>query len=231
MKSITLLSVLAVGTSLAGEPAVYDKNPVMPPAPTLYSWFAGVSAGYLIENDEEMYTLHVGVDLPEQFAGWDQALYLEVGYAELSGHSSDLYDDYYYYYNDDYNDDYATVSKGPSNSYARYDLEIIPVTLNWKLEKPVTQTLNAYTSIGAGVAFMEGEARIGSSRSSDDDLVFYAQATGGVLYNVNQSFEVFGGARLIYFDDPEFNLFGTSTEFHGVDNVDVLLEVGGRVNF
>lgn len=241
MKSITLLSLLAVGTSLAGEPAVYDKNPVMPPmppAPSLYSWFAGATAGYLFENEEEMYTLHLGMDLSNQLAGWDQALYLEVGSFKLDGCIDAQYPD------PQGSAPAANVPLSDFESYfyeygrACFDLEVIPVTLNYKLEKPITQSLNGYLGIGAGVAFIDAEAKIGNMKDSDDDVVFYGQLFAGVLYNVNPSFELFAGARLIYFDEPSFNLFNTNVDIDDIDdagyevhNTDVLLEAGARINF
>jgi opacity protein-like surface antigen len=234
MKTITLLSLLAVGSAAAGEPT-YDKSPIMPPpAPSLYQWFAGATVGYLIENEEEMYTAHIGVDLPNQLAGWDQALYLEIGYTELGGclhsptpqaNASKAYEDNFF---------------GNLFQYGRMciDLEIIPVTLNYKLERPIGQSLNAYLGLGAGAAFIDADASTSGSSSSDDDTVFFAQAFGGILYNVNPSFEIYAGARVIYFDEPEFNLYDTSVDLDDFDdfgfevhNTDVLVEVGARVNF
>lgn len=237
MKSIILLTILAAGSVVAGEKSpIFDKSPILPPPPSLYSWFAGGTVGYLLENEEEMYTGHLGVDLPNQLGGWDQAIYLEVGYFELDGcvnvssTQSDISSKYYSGF-EDYAFEYG-------NGRACFDLEVIPVTLNYKLEKQVSQSLNAYLGIGAGVAFIDAEVRAGVMKDSDDDTVFYAQAFGGILYNVSPTFEVFAGARVIYFDEPDFTLFGTSIDLDDIDdygyevhNTDFLLEVGGRINF
>ena len=242
MKSITLITLLAAGSVMAGDKnPVFDKNPVIPPAPSLYSWFAGATVGYLIENEEEMYTGHIGVDLPNQLGGWDQAIYLEIGYFELDGcinitsggyNSSTAYSQF----------ENTVLEYGDGNGYgygrACFDIEVIPLTLNYKLEKQVSQSLNAYFGIGAGVAFIDAEVQAGVMKDSDDDTVFYAQVFGGILYNVNPTFEIFAGARVIYFDEPDFTLFGTSIDLDDIDdagyevhNTDVLLEVGGRINF
>ncbi len=225
MKCITILSILAVGSVLAGEKApISEKSPIIPPAPSLYQWFAGATAGYLLENDEEMYTAHIGVDLPNQLGGWDQAIYLEVGYTELDSCI---------------NNSQSTVGDSLVNSVSNsistsewggsgcLDMEIIPVTLNYKLEKQVSQSLNAYCGLGAGIAFIDAEI---TGLGSDDDTVFYAQLFGGVLYNVNSSWELYAGARVIYFEDDGLVSDLESIGFD-IENTDYLVEIGTRHNF
>lgn len=203
MKCITILSILAVGSVLAGEKApISEKSPIIPPAPSLYQWFAGATAGYLLENDEEMYTAHIGVDLPNQLRGWDQAIYLEVGYIEFERCMND--------------------QQGVASTRLCLDIEIIPVTLNYKLEKQVSQSLNAYCGLGAGMAFIDAEV----PGVPDDDTVFYAQLFGGVLYNVNSSWELYAGARVIYFEDDDLESIGVD-----IENTDYLVEIGARHNF
>jgi hypothetical protein len=228
MKCITLLSILAVGSAAAGEPVYIDKNPIMPPAPNLYSWFAGASVGYLTNADEEMYSGHLGVDLPNQLGGWDQAIYLEVGYINPD---------------DSRNFDFNRITGMSKYQYdydrVKFDFDIVPVTLNYKLERAVG-CVNFYISAGAGVAFLDADAKIGPFSDSDDDTVFYAQLATGFVYNVNPSFELFAGARLVYFDDPDFNFFSNEVDFDvdlddipgsDVDNTDVAIEVGARITF
>ena len=204
MKSTILLTILAAGSVVAGEKApIFDKNPVIPPAPSLYSWFAGGTVGYLIENEEEMYTAHIGVDLPNQLRGWDQAIYLEVGYIEFEWCMND--------------------QEGSASNRLCLDIEIIPVTLNYKLEKQVSQSLNAYCGLGAGMAFIDAEV---TGVGSADDTVFCAQLFGGVLYNVNSSWELSAGARVIYFEDDDLESIGID-----IENTDYLVEIGARHNF
>lgn len=207
---------------------VFDKNPVIPPAPSLYSWFAGGTVGYLIENEEEFYSAHIGIDLPNQLGSWDQAIYLEVGYTEIDGRIS----------NSDTSDSSPFGQSLLQNSPFRVELEIIPITLNYKLERQLTQSLNVYVGIGAGVALVDADVSSAVDSGSDDDTVFFAQAFGGVLYNVNPTFELFAGARVIYLDEPEFTIDGASFGTDDLDDygfdfdtTDVLVEVGGRVNF
>jgi hypothetical protein len=220
MKCITILSILAVGSVLAGEKApISEKSPIIPPAPSLYQWFAGATAGYLLENDEEMYTAHIGVDLPNQLRGWDQAIYLEVGYTEFDSCI---------------NNSQSTVGDSLVNSISTsewggsgcLDMEIIPVTLNYKLEKQVSQSLNAYCGLGAGMAFIDAEV----PGVPDDDTVFYAQLFGGVLYNVNSSWELYAGARVIYFEDDGL-VSDLETNGFDIENTDYLVEIGARHNF
>lgn len=234
MKCIAILTIVAAGSVLAGEKAVLDKSPVAPPAPTLYSWFAGGTVGYLTENEEEMYTLHLGKEMSYQLGGWSPSVYLEVGYFEIGDCA-------------DYEGRMSDVTAFVENPYSEYsefeslwaqagracfDVEVIPVTLNYKLEKPLTNALNVYVGAGAGVAFTEATVDVGPS-DDDDDTVFYAQLFAGLLYNVSPTFELYAGARAIYFDEPEYELFGTDFDFDdlGGENTDFLVEAGGRINF
>ena len=233
MKSITLLSILAAGSVLAGEKAVLDKSPVMPPAPSLYSWFAGGTVGYLTENEEEMYTGHLGVDLPNQLGGWDQAIYLEVGYFEIGECENYQGSNIPQTGGDDQYEFTRFESLFAEYGRACFDVEVIPITINYKLEKPLTNALNVYVGAGAGVALTEADGKVGPVSDDDDDTVFYAQLFGGVLYNVNPSFELYAGARAIYMDEAEYSLYGTDFDFEdlGGETTDFLLEAGGRVNF
>ena len=229
MKHIAVLTVLATSSwAVAGEP-VYDKSPMVPPpAPSLLQWFAGGSVGYLLDNEEEMYHLHVGRELANDIGCWSPSVYLEVGYTELGGCFDQQID--------------PQSLAGEDFFFERIclDLEIIPVTLNYKLEQQVSNNLNWYVGVGAGVAFIDADATIyskGTFSRSDDDTVFYAQAFTGLVYNVNPSFEVYGGVRYIYFDEPSFDFDGLSADWSdiesafGFENEDVLVELGGRFNY
>lgn len=50
---------------------------------SLWSWFAGGSVGYLIDNEEEFYTLHLGMKIAES-GPTAHSLYLEGAFAEFS---------------------------------------------------------------------------------------------------------------------------------------------------
>ncbi len=159
-----------------------------------------------------MYTLHVGVERKCPGRACSHAFYLEAGYTENDQSWSNPYTP-------------NTILYGKST----LSLEIIPITLNYKYECQLTGKLNWYIGAGAGIALVDAEgsamsATGGSNKWSDDDTTFYAHAFAGLVYNICDSFEVFGGARYIYMDDV----------FDGVDGpLDGAMqyELGGRINF
>ena len=86
MKSIaTLALALALGSqAYAGEVTSNTTSSYSAPAESssLWSWFVGGSAGYLLDNEEEFYTLHVGAKIGES-GPLTHSLYLEGGWAEF----------------------------------------------------------------------------------------------------------------------------------------------------
>ena len=208
MKTFALLSVLAAGSLMAGEKAALEPMMPPPPEPSIWQWFVGGSVGYLDELDTEMYTLHAGVDFPNQLAGWDQAAYLEIGFATL--------DEVLY---SGSNSGYLNNGKGMS-SHIKYEADILPITINYKLERALTESLNMYLGGGIGVVNLD----LSGGGMSDDDWTFYGQVFAGILYNVNETWEIYGGARWIYMDDS--TLFGMD-----IDNQDdFMVEIGTRIN-
>jgi hypothetical protein len=97
---------------------------------------------------------------------------------------------------------------------------IVPLTLNYKLERPLTGALSLYAGAGAGIAFYEVSGAVDS-----DDTVFWGQIFGGLVYNFSESFEVFGGLRGLFLDEVEINGFTTDS------GDDLLWEIGARFNF
>ncbi len=98
------------------------------------------------------------------------------------------------------------------------------------MERPLTGNLNAYFGGGLGVARVDLDIDAGTLGDfSDDDWVFVGQVFAGLNYNVTQSFEVYGGAPWIYFDDASFSDNGASANLELDD--DFLFELGGRFNF
>lgn len=217
-KSLLLLMALA-GPAWAGE-VKSSKAPIPPPEePNLWNWFIGGSAGYLVDFDEPMYTAHVGVDTPYKVGPFDTAIYLEVGYTKKD--ESSLIPD-----------TFQTIPGATAALDA--SLEIIPLTLNFKLERQLTDSLNFYFGAGIGVAFTSFDADINYTFApdvhvSEDDTVFAAQVFTGLIYNINPHFELFGGARWIYIDASDHApVPGTSDlDF----NSDVLIELGARYTF
>lgn len=84
------------------------------------------------------------------------------------------------------------------------DLDFIPVTLNLKLEGPIAGGLNWYLTGGIGAAFWD----VSTIYGDDDGTSFYTQATTGLLYNINQNIEIFGGLRWIYLDEADSDDYG-----------------------
>lgn len=223
---LALVSVSSV--AMAGEPSKGTdlSKEVLPVYDNPY--FIGGTFGYLDEMDTEFYSFHVGKDLTQQLHGWDQSVYLEVGYAET-----------------DFNRSFA-IPRLNDNIPAQtvsfdYDFEIIPVTLNYKLEKVLNQKLNFYMGVGAGVGFTDSEVStggivsggttIGAGKTGDSDAVFFSQAFLGLLYNINPSWEAYGGARFIYFEDPDSSIWDAIEDADEASNTDWLGEIGLRYNF
>ncbi len=197
--------------------------------PSLYEWFAGASIGYLTEFDEPMYHAHVGVDTPYSLGGWDLALFLEIGYTEkdesYTGTNSGAPNPEPTSFDLDQLESYLAAN-ATSGEIWGYDLSIMPITFNGKLERDLTDKL--YTYVGAGVGFSQVDLDVNMGTSgnlSDDDWVFTAQVFAGIGYDINESWETYGGARWIYFDDADI---GSSTL--EIDD-DILVELGLRYNF
>jgi len=209
-KILLLLTGLAFSTSAqAGEDysAKGAKVVIPAPAPCLWTWFAGGSAGYIAGDwDEEIYTLHVGAELKCPDAACSHAFYLEVGYTEK--------DRKFHYFD----------SSRESRERGYANLEIIPITLNYKYECALTDQLNWYAGAGAGIALVDYEITDGTGRHSDDDTAFYAHVFAGLVYNVSESFEVFGGLRFIFMDDVFGGLQSPIDE-------ELHYELGARFNF
>lgn len=98
--------------------------------------------------------------------------------------------------------------------------EIVPVTLNYKLERPIFSVFTIYAGAGAGVAFYEVSGAVDA-----DDEVFWGQIFGGIVCNIGTSFEIFAGARGVFLDEVDINGFTTDS------GDDLLWELGARFNF
>ncbi|BCU77270.1 hypothetical protein [Luteolibacter sp. LG18] len=210
-KAIPLLLALA-GPVWAGE--VHSaKAPISQPQEScLDGWFVGASAGYLIDFEEPMYTAQFGRDLPMNLGGWCTAAYLELGYTDKSENRIvDLQRQVFINFDE--------------------ELQVIPLTLNFKLERPITNNLNVFIGGGLGVAFTEFESHSLVAQIKQSDTVFAAQIFAGLTYNVSRDFQVYGGARWIYVDFEAPTLpapFGSS----GLDfDSQAFIELGMRYHF
>lgn len=246
MKTIPLF---LLGLSLPLLAGTSPKETVAPAAasePCLFTWFAGASIGYLTELEEPMYNLHLGTDTCWNLGGWDVALFLEVGYAskddDWSGSPVDppstIPMDEQVSLGSALDDVDGTLDglEGMLSDIAGltpwntgYDFDIMPITINVKLERQIVGNLSAYFGGGIGMALVDLSFDIGPYDFSDDDWVFTGQLFAGVNYNFNPDFEVYGGARWIYYDDASLSDGGVGGDLELDD--DFLFELGARFNF
>jgi len=207
----TITGLALVATAQAGEET--SAKQVIAPIAALcdWSWFAGGSVGVIDGDDwdEDIYTLHIGKERKCAGDKCSQAIYLEVGFTES-----------------DFTESEGGVSEEPPITTST-DIEIIPITLNYKYECELSHKLNWYAGAGAGIALVdvdfEESSSNGSISESDDDTAFYGHIFAGLVYNVSDTIEVFGGARYIFMDDV---LGGES-----LLDEEVHYELGARYNF
>lgn len=159
--------------------------------------------------DFDLYSLHVGRKLNDQFLGCDTSVYFEIAYLDgglnISSYSAQLEED---------------VSLG-------IDLDIIPVTVNLKLERQLFGNLSAYASAGLGFAYTEASMSGMGQNMSSDDIEFYSQISFGLTYHVTEKWDVFGGLRWMNLSNMDF---GTEIPLELVDD-QFAWEFGARYNF
>ncbi len=182
------------------------KKIIAPPERSCeWSWIAGASIGELNDFDEAMYTLHAGKERTCPGSNHTDAFYLEVGLTST---------------------DESMLIRGLDNPI-NYDIDIIPITLNYKREYSLTSNLNYYLGAGAGVAITDIKLSSASGSNSADETSFYGHIFAGIVYDLNERFEIFGGARYIFMDGQFPSLGSVETDLDG----DVLFEIGARLSF
>jgi opacity protein-like surface antigen len=219
------LGVLALATaSQAGTPGA-----VISPASDsgLWRWFVGGSGGYLTEQDEGMYSLQMGAEYKNPSQRGTHAVLFEIGFTR-----------------DDANYQYISNLPGGVSESASIDLNLVPITLNYKYEASITERLNWYAGLGLGIVVLDTSydwrwsqalpPPNGQRGGSDDkaDVRFYGNVFAGLAYEFTGSFEVFAGARYIFMDevDRSIDVSGASDYTAGIDG-DVLIELGARFRF
>jgi len=225
-KTFACLAGLALATAAqAGTPAIETA-----PAPStgLWQWFIGGSAGYLTDLDEAMYGLQVGMEYQTPGSTASHAIYLEVGYTQDDASYRDV-----------------PGIPGAVSRYASLDLDIIPITLNYKYQAAITDRLNWYAGLGLGIAILDSSYKwswtqavlppnnTGSGRGDDSEVVFYGNVFAGLSYDVSDSFEIFAGLRYIFMDnqDVKVRVAGESLRYEAGIDGDVLIELGARYRF
>jgi opacity protein-like surface antigen len=241
MKTIPVF-LLSMSLPLVAGTSAKETVAPAPSEPCAYNWFTGASIGYLTELEEPMYDFHLGLtNTCWNLGGWNVALFAEIGYTEkdddwsgrdrevstlprisegdlddLSGNIDDL---------EGLLSDIADNTPWDTGC----DLDIMPITLNVKLERPITGDLNVYFGGGLGMALVDLSVEVGEFDFSDDDWVFTGQLFAGLNYNFNPNFEVYGGARWIYYDDASMSDNDVGGDLELDD--DFLIEIGARINF
>lgn len=212
--------------------------PAAAPNPCLLSWFAGGSVGYLSELEEPMYNLHFGVtNSCWEFGGWKIGLFAEIGYAQTdedyspreregNGNLDNIDRDFDLDEVGDVLQDLADLT----GRHTSYDLDILPITLNVKVDRQLTGNLYAYFGGGLGMSEVSLDLDLGPfGKASDSDWVFAAQIFTGLGYSFTPNFELYGGVRWIYLDDADLSDKGESVTLD-LDN-QWLFELGARFKF
>lgn len=116
---------------------------------------------------------------------------------------------------------YAEVGYTSQDALPLLDVDIVPVTLNYKLDYYFTERFSVYAGGGLGAAFVDAKTPFGD----DDDVSFTAQVFAGVGYDFTPAFQIYGGARYIWIDDS--SVFGIPVDAGD----DLGAEVGLRFRF
>ncbi|BDS07863.1 hypothetical protein NT6N_29030 [Oceaniferula spumae] len=215
--ALTILAGLGLAT-MAQAGSDYSPQPIpVAPAPScLWTWFAGGSYGQIDGDDwdEDIYTLHIGIErkCADNPCG-SHAFFLEVGYTEK-----------------DETFDIVFVPDPPVAVFVNehdFEARIVPITLNYKYECSLAGNLNWYVGAGVGVALVDLDISGQNVDGSWDDTVFYGHIFAGLTYNVSESFEIYGGARYIFMDDPDVAGYDEALSL----DEDVHYELGARFNF
>ena len=159
----------------------------------------------------DMYSLHFGRSLacPQ---GFDLSAYLEVawitGDMDVEGTATNL-----------------TPGSAYGNQLSLFretlDIDIVPVTINFKAEHRIYGPVGAYLSGGIGYAW----TNVSGSDFDENDGGFYAQLAAGLVWNVTESVDLYGGGRWAYLDGLDFGNSGLQ-----LDNT-LGWEVGARYKF
>jgi len=137
--------------------------------------------------DLNMYSLHFG-RLVGNAGGFDLAAYLEVAWFTGDFTATGIL------HNNLANTDLILFREG-------FDVDIVPITLNLKAERNLFGRVGAYVSGGLGYAF----TNVSGSGYDENGGGFYAQAAAGLVWNVTESVDIYGGGRWVHLSDLDFN--------------------------
>jgi outer membrane protein W len=213
--ALTLLTGLALAaTAQAGED-YSAKAPAPVPAPCLWEWFAGGSVGYAFNAEAAIYNVQVGSEYSCPGSDSSHAIFVEIGYGTW--------------------DDSTKLYSREVNLKGKIDNQMMPFTLNYKYETSLTQSLNWFIGAGAGFAINKVDIDINAySNSSDNSTTFYGQLFAGLVYQVNEQWDVTTSVRYLYQDLGDHKL---KRELSGANKVgnngidDIFWDIGVRYNF
>lgn len=223
---------------MAGEVADFSKEVL--PVQQYNPYFIGGTVGYLDKMDTEFFSLHFGKDLNCKLCNWTQSLFLEVGYASpdlaqsqtITTPSTTVTTTVPPLSSSALPTTTTTVVPGSTSTIGlNYDFKIVPVTLNYKLEREIFNRVNFYAGAGIGAAFTESEFTVNGTGPSESETEFFAQGFTGLVYNMSEKWEIFGGARYIWFEEPGNTAWQAVEAANVAKNGDWLGEIGLRFNF
>ena len=262
LSALTTIAGLAVASMAQAQ----EESP--------YSFFVGGSLGYVIGDyelgaagkaiglgdwDEPIHALQLGVENRGPHGSHGSAFFLEVGLTENDARSrggakgSEVETELDSLFGTGAG---STLLQGVFPNYAdtdiitatlNVDVEIIPITLNYRNEYDLAGELNYYFGLGAGIALVDIKTRFGLSNNngdpavadsvSFDDSTYYVHIFAGLSYDLSESFAVFGGARYIFMGNIDLgntNLGAAGADFTSTDSpIDhaVQFELGARFSF
>jgi len=136
--------------------------------------------------DLNMYSLHFG-RVVGNAGGFDLAAYLEVAWMTGDFNATGILR------NIPEGTDLVLFSQ-------KFDIDIVPVTLNFKAEHTLFGPVGAYISGGLGYAW----TNISGDGYDESGGGFFAQAAAGLVWNVSESIDIYGGARWVYLDSLDY---------------------------
>ncbi|MDP3849257.1 MAG: outer membrane beta-barrel protein [Luteolibacter sp.] len=187
----TCCAIALISPLCAGEPAPAPSTP--PTTYDSYCWFLGGGGDYLFDSEEIYWNGHIGYNFSDS-----SSIFLEAGWI-----GSD--------------DEVTVATEGSINDEpviiledTNIDIDIVPVTLNYKYEWALGDRLAWYLGVGAGAANIDVEV---GGFGSDDEWTFMAQAFTGLVYEFTPAFEGYLGVRYMWFDEPDFGDDGDLGDF------------------
>ena len=220
------IAIAASGPLLVPVRAGTAPTPPDPPIRSdLWSWFAGGSAGYLTDHDEWMGALSFGATRNGDADGVRHSWFVEVG---LTG----------------YDEDFVSAPRLPGARFeeARLEIDIIPITLNYRFDSRIRDRWGFFVGCGLGVAVVDSSYDWSWSQAlpppaqatgggSDDgsDARLYGHVFAGAAFDLTEKVQLHAGLRWILMDENagQIDVAGVSDQREGIHN-ELCIEIGVR---